>query len=131
MSAVAARPEPTVVRVLRQFDLAILALALPVFLLAGFPLLGYAAAAVGWVAQRTIRGALEQRARSSNDPRAVAGLMTASMIGRAWLLALLVFSAGLVEREAGLAAAVLVILLFTAFFSTQFALRPLDRGSTR
>lgn len=129
MSSVAARSEPTVVRFLRHFDLVILALALPVFLIAGLPLLGYAAAAVGWVAQRTIRGALEQRMRRSNDPRAVAGVMTGSMVGRAWLLALSVFGAGLVEREAGLAGAVLVIVLFTAFFSTQFALRPYDRSA--
>lgn len=127
MSSVAAPSEPTVVRLLRHFDLIILALALPVFLVAGLPLLGYAAAAVGWVAQRTIRGMLEQRMRHSKDPRAVAGMMTGSMVGRAWLLALSVFGAGLVEREAGLAGAVLVIVLFTAFFSTQFALRPYDR----
>jgi hypothetical protein len=127
VSSVAARSEPTVVRFLRHFDLAILALALPVFLVAELPLLGYAAAAVGWLAQRTIRGALEGRMRRSNDPRAVAGVMTGSMVGRAWLLALSVFGAGLVEREAGLAGAVLVIILFTAFFSTQFALRPYDR----
>jgi hypothetical protein len=42
-----------------------------------------------------------------------------------------VFAAGLVEREAGLAAAVLVILLFTALFSTELALRPYAKGAGR
>ncbi len=116
-------------RVVRNFDLAILAVALPVFALADFPLLGYAAAAVGWLAQRGIRALLTRRARSSQDLRTVASLMTVSMIGRAWLMALLVFGAGMVEREAGLAAALLVIVLFTAFFSSQFAVRPYDRGT--
>jgi hypothetical protein len=120
-----------VVRFLRHFDLALLAAALPVFVLADLPLIGYAAAAVGWLAQRTIRSALAQRAEASDDPRTVAGVIAGSMIARAWLLALLVFAAGLVEREAGLAAAVLVILLFTALFSTELALRPYAKGAGR
>ncbi len=123
--------EPGVVRVLRYFDLLVLAAALPVFLVAGLPLLGYAAAGLGWIVQRTVRGLVEQRVNASDDPRTVAGMMTVSLLGRAWLLALLVFGAGLIEREAGLAGAVLVIVLFTAFFSTQFALRPYDRAAPR
>jgi hypothetical protein len=122
------RSEPAVVRFLRYFDLFLLAAALPVFVAAELPLLGYAAAAVGWLAQRAVRTALTRRAESAKDPRAVAGLMTGSMIGRAWLMALLVFGAGMIEREAGLAGAVLVVVLFTGFFSTQFALRPYDTG---
>jgi hypothetical protein len=116
-----------VLRVVRNFDLAILAVALPVFLAADLPLLGYAAGGLGWLAQRGIRALLVRRARESDDLRTVAGLMTVSMIARAWLMALLVFGAGMVEREAGLAAAVLVIVLFTAFFSAGFAVRPFDR----
>ena len=36
---------------LRHLDLVVLALALPLFLVAGFPMLGYAAGAVAWLAQ--------------------------------------------------------------------------------
>lgn len=115
------------VRVVRHFDLVILVVALPVFLLADFPLLGYAAGGLGWLLQRGIRALFDRRARASDDPRTVAGLVTASMIARAWLMALLVFGAGMVEREAGLAGAILVIVLFTAFFSAGFAVRPFDR----
>jgi hypothetical protein len=115
-----------VVRFVRNFDLAILVVALPVFVLADLPLLGYGAAAVGWLAQRGIRALLVRRAEGSDEPRTVASLMTVSMIGRAWLMALLVFGAGMVEREAGLAGALLVVLLFTAFFSAGFALRPYE-----
>ena len=39
----------------RHLDLVVLALALPVFLLAGWPMLGYAAGAVAWLAQRAIQ----------------------------------------------------------------------------
>lgn len=128
-ASVAAHPEPGIVRFLRYFDLAVLALALLVFLLADLPLAGWAAAAIGWIAQRAVRAAVEGRLSAATDPRTVAGVMTASMIARAWLMALLVFAAGMVERQAGLAAAVLVIVLFTAYFSTQLALRPYDRAS--
>ncbi|MCW2959367.1 MAG: hypothetical protein JWP18_2170, partial [Solirubrobacterales bacterium] len=40
---------------LRYLDLVILALALPVFLLADFPMLGYAAAAAAWIVQRLVQ----------------------------------------------------------------------------
>lgn len=130
-SPAAGEPYPWVIRLLRQFDIALLALALPLFLLAELPLLGWLAAAVGWVCQRVIRRVLEQRAAASDDPRTVAGLTAGSMIARAWLMALAIFGVGMTDREAGLSAAVLVIVLFTAFFSTQIALRPFDRSTAR
>jgi hypothetical protein len=120
------KPYPWVVTLVRHFDLALLALALPVFLVAGLPVLGWLAAAVAWVCQRVIRHALDQRARASDDPRTVAGITAGSMLLRGWLMALTIFGVGLTDREAGLSGAVLVILLFTAFFSTQLALRPFD-----
>ena len=120
-------PYPGVVRFLRYFDIAVLVAALPVFLLTELPLLGWIAAAVGWVCQRAVRHALDRRAAASDDPRTVAGIVVGSMVARAWLMALAIFAAGLTDREAGLSAAVLVIVLFSAFFSTQFALRPFDQ----
>lgn len=122
-------PEPWVVRLVRHFDLVLLAVALPVFLLAELPVLGWAAAAVGWICQRLIRATLEQRAAAKDDPRTVAGITAGSMLARAWILALTVFAVGVaVGDRAGLSAAVLVIVLFTAFFSAQLALRPVDRS---
>jgi hypothetical protein len=112
---------------LRFADLGLLALALPIFLAAGLPLLGWGAAAVAWIAQRLIRDVLNKRAAASKDPRTVAGLLTASMIGRGWLIALTIFGSGLVERKAGLSAAVLVIALFTLYFTVNMVLRPFER----
>jgi len=112
---------------LRYLDLALLALALPLFLATGLPLLGWGAAAFAWIAQRIIRDVLNKRAAASKDPRTVAGLLTASMIGRAWLIALTIFGAGLAERKAGLSAAILVIALFTLYFTVNMVLRPFDR----
>lgn len=104
----------------------ILALALPVFLVAGFPMLGYAAAAAAWIVQRLVQQRLERAARKSEDLRRVAGITAGSMIGRGWLTALTIFAAGLKENDAGLAAAVLVVVLFTAYFTVTLVMRPLD-----
>jgi hypothetical protein len=112
---------------LRYADFGLLLLALPIFIAAGLPLLGWGAAAAGWTLQRLVREFTTKRAAASNDPRTVAGLLAGSMIGRAWLIALTIFGAGLVEREAGLSAAVLVIVLFTLYFTVNMVLRPFER----
>jgi hypothetical protein len=112
---------------MKYADLGLLVLALPIFLATGLPLLGWGAAAFGWVAQRLIRDAINKRAAASKDPRTVAGLLTASMIGRGWLIALTIFGSGLVERKAGLSAAVLVIALFTLYFTVNMVLRPFEK----
>ncbi|MDX6686827.1 MAG: hypothetical protein QOF26_4261 [Baekduia sp.] len=115
--------------VLRQLDLVLLALALPIFLIAGWPLLGYAAGAVAWIVQRVIAELLGRRAAASDDPRTVVGLTAGSMIGRGWLVALTIFGAYLLagsKDAVGLAAAVLVVVLFTAYFTVSLIFRPFE-----
>ena len=112
---------------LRYLDLVLLVLALPVFVLGGLPLLGYAAGAVAWLVQRAIQVVLSRKAAESDDPRTVVGIAAGSMIGRGWLVALTIFAAGLKDNEAGLAAAVLIIVLFTAYFTVSMILRPFDK----
>jgi hypothetical protein len=112
---------------LRNLDLVVLALALPVFVLAGWPLLGYLGGFVAWLAQRAIQLWTNRRARASSDPKHVAGWVTASMIGRGWLVALTIFAVGMVENDAGLAAAVLFLVVFTVSFTASMILRPFDQ----
>ena len=114
----------------RYLDLVVLALALPVFVLAGWPMLGYAAGAFAWLAQRAIHSYTDKRAIASGDPRVVAGWVTGSMIGRGWLVALTIFAAGMVENDAGLAAAVLVVVVFTVYFTVNMILRPFEHPPT-
>ena len=116
-------------RVLRYLDIVLLALALPLALAAGLPLIGWAGAAGAWIAQRLIRGYLNRKAEESGDPRTVAGLLTGSMIARGWLMALSIFGVGMVEREAGLFAAVLTISLFTVYFTAQMIVRPFEEAA--
>ena len=113
-------------RMMRYLDLALLALALPVFIVADLPLLGWVGAAVGWLLQRGVQLLIENRARASDDPRTVAGLLTGSMIVRGWIVAGSIFVVGLSEREAGLSAAILAITLFTFYFTGQLIGRPFE-----
>jgi hypothetical protein len=113
--------------VLRQLDLVVLALVLPVFLAAGLPPAGYGAAAGAWLVQRAVKAMFERRAKASDDPRTVVGLTAGSMIVRGWLVALTILLVGLAENDAGLAAAVLVIVLFTIHFTLSMMLRPFEQ----
>ena len=119
--------EPMPLRMMRYLDLFVLALALPIFIAADLPLLGWAGAAGAWLLQRGVQHVIERRARESDDPRAVAALMTGSMIARGWMVAGTIFVVGLTEREAGLAAAILSIALFTVYFTGQMIARPFER----
>ena len=112
---------------LRYFDLLLAALALPVFLLADLPLAGWLTGAGTYTAQRLIGDYTARRAAASDDARTTVGLMAGSMIGRGWLVALTIFAAGMVDNDAGLAAAVLVIVLFTAYFTVSMIMRPFDQ----
>jgi hypothetical protein len=108
--------------VMRCGDLVLLALALPAFLVAGWPMLGYAVAAAAWLAQRGIQLLASRRVKSSiasGDRRAALGIMGATTLGRVWLIALAVLIVGLTDREAGLAAALLSAALFTLYFGGQ------------
>jgi hypothetical protein len=108
---------------LRYADLPLLALALPVFLLAGWPMLGYAVTALAWLAQRGVQVIVDRRAGASlaaGDRRSALGALAATTLGRVWLLALAILLVGkLGEREDGLAAALLSLALVTVYLGGQ------------
>jgi hypothetical protein len=106
----------------KYVDLVVLAASLAVFLLGGLPMLGFAVGAAAWLVQRGIQMIAARRAQAElaagRRQRAMATI-AATTLGRVWLMATAVLAAGLVEREAGLAAAVLVAVLFTVSFAAQ------------
>jgi len=113
--------------VVRYLDLIVLALALVAFVAGGLPMIGYAVAAAAWLAQRAIHELATRRARRSEDPRTVVGLLAGSMLSRGWLVAGSILAVGLIAgSQDGLAAAVLSISLFTIYFSVQMIVRPFD-----
>jgi hypothetical protein len=111
---------------IRYSDLVLAAVALPIFVAAGLPLAGWGAGAGAWVAQRALQLYLNRRAAASDDPRTTVGLLAGSMIGRGWLVAIIIFVVGLSDNKAGLAAAVLVVALFTLYFTVGMILRPFE-----
>jgi hypothetical protein len=121
-------PPVRVPAVIRYLDLVVLLVALPIFILAGFPMTGYAVGAGAWIVQRAVQLVLLGRAARAEDPRTLVGITAASMIGRGWACAIAIFLVGILDSdEAGLAAAVLVIALFTVYFTVQMLVRPLDQ----
>lgn len=107
---------------LKYVDLLLLAAALAVFLLGGLPMLGYAVAAAVWLVQRGIQLLAAKRAQAemlAGNRQKAMGIVAATTLGRVWLMAAAVLLVGLAEREAGLAAAVLVLVLFTVSFAAQ------------
>jgi uncharacterized membrane protein YkgB len=106
----------------KYVDLLVLAAALAVFLVAGLPLLGYAAAAAVWLVQRGVQmaagGRVKGELKAGNRQKAM-GIVAATTLGRVWLMATAVLLVGLADREAGLVAAVLVLVLFTISFAAQ------------
>lgn len=117
---------------LRYLDLALLVVALPVFIAADLSMTAYAVVAGIWLvlygievgANRAIAGATERR-----DRKAVMGWMGATGLARAWAVALAVLLVGLIDsKHAGLEAAVLALVLFTVHLGTRVALRMLSNS---
>lgn len=106
----------------KYVDLLLLAAALVVFLVGGLPLLGYAVAAAAWLLQRGVQMFAARRAAAEigagNRQRAM-GIVAATTLGRVGLMAIAVLVVGLAERESGLAAALLLLALFTVSFAAQ------------
>lgn len=106
----------------KHVDLLVLAAALAVFALGGLPLLGYAVAAAAWLAQRGIQVLATRRTAAelaAGNRRRAMGIVAATTLGRVWLMVTAVLLGGLAEREAGLSAAVLLLVLFTISFAAQ------------
>lgn len=114
---------------LRQLDLVLLALTLPIFLAAGLPMAGWGVAAAAWLAQRGIQELATRRVKGSDDPRTLVGVLAASMIGRGWLMAGAIFAIGVNDNSAGLAAAVLVLALVTVHLMLNMIMRPFEAAA--
>lgn len=115
-------------RVLRNADLLVLALALPLFVAAGLPLFGWFAASASWVAAKALELFAMRRAVASGKRQVALGARAASLVGRLYLVGLSVLGAGAVDRQAGLAAGVLAVVTFTTYFVTLLIVKPLEEA---
>lgn len=106
----------------KYVDLLALVAALAVFLIGGFPMLGFAVAAGVWLVQRGIQVLAQRRMvqeLSRGNRQKAMGIVAGSGLGRVWLMVTAALLVGVAEREAGLAAAILLLALFTISFAAQ------------
>jgi hypothetical protein len=119
----------------KYVDLIALALALPVCILGDFPLLGYAVGAAVWLLQRAVQSVAARRAKEElahGERQRAMGIVAGTGLGRVWLMAAAVLVVGLaVERQAGLAAALLVVVLFTLSIAAQGYRQLFGEGAER
>jgi hypothetical protein len=131
----AGRPQLPPLRIpgwVRFLDLFVLLAVLPLFAFADLPFEAYLVGGGVWLVQRALQIVLQRRAEASDDPRIVAGYTAGSMIARGWLCALAIFGVGLAAGDdAGLSAALLVIGLFTVYFTVRMVTRPIDLDAER
>ena len=120
---------------LRYADLIALAVALPVFLLLGASMLGYAVLAVVWIAQRALQLAAERsaaRSLAAGVRRNALGTLAATTLVRLWVVTLAILLVGLLgERRAGLVAAVLAVVLVTFSLGGQALARLFASEATK
>jgi hypothetical protein len=115
---------------LRYVDLVLLAAGLPVFIATGLPMAGYAVIAAVWLAQHAIEFAADRaaaRALERGERRAAMGWIGATTLARVWMVMLAILLVGLLsDRDAGLAAAVFAVILFTVHLGGRLLARALE-----
>jgi hypothetical protein len=119
----------------KHVDLLVLALAAVVFIVGDLPMLGYAAGAAAWLAQRGVQWLAQRRSgealKAGNRQRAM-GIIAATTLGRVWLMATIVLVVGIAQRTAGLSSALLLAGLFTISMGTSglaYLLEPESQGA--
>ena len=121
---------------LRYVDLVLLLAALPVFIAADWPMMGYIVIAVVWLAQHGVElltSRAVRQAAARGDRRAAMGWVGATTLGRVWTVTLAVLLVGVLDsKDAGLAAALLAAVLFTVHFAgrllSRFVAPPQEPG---
>jgi len=89
-------------------------------------MLGYAVLAGVWLAQAVVEYIFEVRANRAlgeGNRQAAMGWTAVTTLTRVWVVALAVLLVGLQDREAGLAAAVFALVLFTIHLGARVLTR--------
>jgi hypothetical protein len=102
---------------LKYPDFLALAVALPIFIAADWPLAGWIATAIAWFGLTILISSMELRAQRATEPKTQVGFVVGGALARAWISAAVILATGLIFGDSsGLACAVLMIVLFTIYF---------------
>jgi hypothetical protein len=109
-------------------DAIVAALAVAVFLLAGWPLEGWFWATALWAVNRYVQSVIERRAARMSALRGV-GVLGASMLLRPWIGMLALFLITKDDRALAVSSALLFILLVTIDIATRVLTHRNIRGT--
>jgi hypothetical protein len=99
-----------------NLDLIALVIALPVFVVGGLSMAAYFVATGMWLVARLIEAVAQRKAAENlrdGKRNTAMGMIAATSLGRVWLIVLAVLIVGLISRDAGLYAAILLVVVFT------------------
>jgi hypothetical protein len=122
---------PLALRLLAYLDITLLVCALPIFIGANLPILGWAGGSAAYIAQRLIAELLNRSAAQAEDMPSFLGVMVGGVIARGFLVALAIFGVGLIDGTAGAAAGILFLAAFTVYFTMSLVLRPHAKGQRK
>lgn len=118
-------PVPRALAAVAYLDVALVVLALPLVVLAGAPLIGYAAGAGGWILQRAVGAVVDRFAHRAPDPKTGLIAALAGLFLRLWIVVLaIILAARLGERQDGLTATVIIAAAFTVYLAMSLLVRP-------
>ncbi|HXD59027.1 MAG TPA: hypothetical protein VN606_13965 [Thermoleophilaceae bacterium] len=122
---------PVAMRVLKNLDIVLLVCALPIFIGADLPILGWIGGSAAYVGQRVIGELLNKSASMAEDMSGVLGVMVGGTIARGFLVALSIFGVGMIDNDAGASAGFLFLAAFTVYFTMALVLRPHMKGGQK
>ena len=111
-----------------NLDAIVAILAIPVFLIAGWPLEGWFWAVALWAVNRYVQAVIERRAARTSPLRGV-GIMGASMLLRPWIGMLVLFLITRDDRALVVSSVLLFLLLVTIDIATRVLTHRNIRGT--
>jgi hypothetical protein len=124
VSLSASSPSESNVRVLRYFDVVLIAVAAPIMLLIGVPAVGYLLGGGAWIALRAVGVGVERMVSATSDAGRQISLRMTFMFSRLFLLALAVIAARGTSKNDGLTALVVIAVAFTLSLGVLAGTRP-------
>ena len=115
---------PFALRALAYLDITLLVCAVPIFIGADLPILGWIGGTVAYVGQRVISELLKHSAQQTQDMTGFLGVMVGGVIARGFLVALAIFGVGMIDKDAGASAGILFLAAFTVHLTMTLVLTP-------
>jgi hypothetical protein len=118
-------------KVPRYLDLVLVVIAAVPALALGAPAVGYAIGAAGWILQRIVAETDRRLISRVTEPRKQLGYNLAESFGRIWLMAGAIIVGGVIAREDGLTAALVILGAYSIALLMRLVSGPPARTTVR